>query len=77
MILLGLHVNLPIILWVDNTGVAGLVNNWLIGGCTRHVDVKQNYLQKLKEREFVHVKRKKGTEVIPDVRTKNLSATDY
>ena len=43
MISLGLHVKLPMILWVDNTGAVGLAHNWSIGGCTRHMDVKQNY----------------------------------
>lgn len=40
MISLGLHVKLPMILWVDNTGAVVLANNWSIGGHTRHVDVK-------------------------------------
>ena len=77
MISLGLHVKLLMILCEDNTGAVGLANNCSIGGCTRHVDVKQNYLCELKEQGFLHIKHKKGTKIIADVRTKNLSVQDY
>ena len=46
---LGLNVKLLMILWAENTGAVGLANNWSIGGHTRHIDVKQNYLRELKE----------------------------
>ena len=36
---LNLQVKLPMLLYVDNNGGVDLVNNWNIGGHTRHVDV--------------------------------------
>ncbi len=36
---MGLKVKLPMILEMDNKGTVDLVNNWSIGGRTRHVDV--------------------------------------
>ena len=74
---LGLEVELPMILYVDNMGAVGLANNWSVGGRTRHVDVKQNYLRELKERGFIHVMHKSGKEIIPDVGTKNVPVEDF
>ena len=45
----GLQVELPMILEVDNQGAVDLANNWSAGGRTCHVDVRQNFLRKLKE----------------------------
>ncbi len=36
---LGLRVKLPMVLKMDNQGAVYLVNNWSIGGRTRHIDV--------------------------------------
>jgi len=36
---MGLKVKLPMILEIDNKGTKNLVNNWSIGGRTRHVEV--------------------------------------
>ena len=65
------------ILYVDNMGAVGLANNWSVGGRTRHVDVKQNYLRELKERGFIHVMHKSGKERIPVVGTKNVPVEDF
>jgi hypothetical protein len=71
MISLRLTVELPMILYVDNQGTVDLANNWSVGGRTRHVDVKQNYLRELKERGFLRVIHKSGLEITPDISTKN------
>jgi hypothetical protein len=46
---IGLKVELPMVLKVDNKGVVDLVNNWSVGGCTRHITTKVNFLRELKE----------------------------
>jgi hypothetical protein len=46
---LGLHVQLPMILEVDNKGAADLVNNYSVWGWTRHVEMRQYFLRQLKE----------------------------
>ena len=57
---LGLTVELPMILYMDNTAAVSLANNWSIGGRTRHMDVKQNYLRKLKNVDSFIVFTKRG-----------------
>ena len=74
---LGLHVKLQMTLLADNAGAVCIEYNWSIGACPRHMDVKQNYLNELKERSYLHVKNKKGMEIIPDIRTKHLGVSDY
>ena len=74
---LGLTVELPMTPHVDNRGAADLANNWSVGGRTRHMDVKQNYLRELKENGFLLVKHKKGEEITPDIGTKNLSESPF
>eukprot|EP00957_Ditylum_brightwellii_P042920 3249511-Ditylum_brightwellii.AAC.1 len=34
---MGLKVKLPIILYLDNKGAKDLINNWSVGGRTRHI----------------------------------------
>ena len=46
---LGLEVELPMILKMDNKGAVYLANNWSVGGRTRRVDVRNNFLQELKD----------------------------
>ena len=42
---LGLEVELPMILEMDNKGAVDLANNWSVGGRTRDVDVRNNFLR--------------------------------
>ena len=70
-------VELPMKLYVDNQGAVQLANNWSVGGQTRHVGTKTNYLQSLKEMGFLIVLSKKGTELIPDIGTKNVTKKEY
>jgi len=53
---LGLKVKKPMILWMDNKGAIDLANNWSVGGCTRHVDVRYYFLRELKEEGILEVK---------------------
>jgi hypothetical protein len=52
---LGLHVQLPMILEVDNKGALDLVNNYSVGGRNRHVETRQYLLRKLKEENIIKV----------------------
>jgi hypothetical protein len=42
---MGLKVKLPMILEMDNKGAVDLANNWSIGSCTMHFDVRQCFLR--------------------------------
>jgi hypothetical protein len=69
---LGLKVKIPMILSVDNQGVRELVNNWSVGGRTRHVASKAMFLRELKEWGLVVVKYLPGALMSSDLLTKNL-----
>jgi hypothetical protein len=59
---------------VNNKGSKDLVNNWSIGGQTRHVGVKLNFLRELKENGTIEVKWIKSEDNVADISTKNLPA---
>ena len=65
------------ILYSDNKGAVDLANNWSVGGRTRHVEVKQNFLRELKDKGFLLVMWKSGLEINPDMHTKNLPKGPY
>ena len=69
---IGLKAQLPMILEVDNKGTMDLANSWSIGGRTRHIDVPQTILQKLKEGGKLLVKWLPGKDNNADMFTKNL-----
>ena len=71
---IGLQINLPMTIEVDNKGAKDLVNNWSIGGRTRHIGVRLNYLRELKEDGIIQVKWIKLEENVADILTKNLPA---
>jgi hypothetical protein len=70
--LLGLKVETPIILQVDKKGVMDLANNWSVGGCTRHIMVRTNFLRELKEQGLLQVKWIPTAENSANMFTKNL-----
>jgi hypothetical protein len=47
---IGLEVELPMILEIDNKGAKDLTCNCAVGGRTRHLEVKQYFLRELRER---------------------------
>ena len=69
---LGLEVELPMVLEIDNKGTVDLANNWSIGGRTRHIDVRQVFLRELKEAGTLIVKWIPGAENDSNIFTKNL-----
>jgi hypothetical protein len=69
---IGLKVELPMILEMDNKGAVDLVNSFSVRGCTRHINIKQCFLQELKEAKVLAVKWIPGLENEADIFTKNL-----
>jgi hypothetical protein len=47
----GLQVQLPIKLNIDNSGCIDLICNWSSGGRTRHMETRMFWLRELKEEE--------------------------
>ena len=69
---MGLEVQKPMILEVDNKGAVDLANNWSVGGRTRHIDVRQCFLRELKEEGVFIVKWIAGSKNDSDMFIKNL-----
>ena len=69
---IGLKVQLPMVLEVDNKGVVDLANNWSVGGRTRHISVRVNFLRELKEQGLLRVVWIPTDENSADLFTKNL-----
>ena len=68
---IGLIVELPMILEVDNKGAVDFCNGWSVGGRTRHIEVKQYFLRELKEMGFLKVVWLNGDDQTADIFTKN------
>lgn len=70
---LGLQVELPMILEMDNKGAVDLANNYSVGGRTRHVDVRFFYLRELKDEGLLVIRHVPGTDNDADIFTKNVT----
>ncbi len=69
---IGLNVELPMIPEMNNKGAVNLVNSFSVGGCTQHINVKQCFLQGLKEAKVLVVKLIPGSKNEAGIFTKKL-----
>ena len=74
---LGLKVETPMILEMDIKGAVDLVNNWSVGGRTRHVDVRNHFLHELKDQGLSLVKHISGDSDDADISTKDVTAAIF
>jgi hypothetical protein len=74
---LGFQVQLPMILEVVNKGAVDLVNNYSVGGQTRHVETRNYFLRQLKEDNIIKVIWTPGELNSSDLYTKNLARADF
>ena len=73
---IGLKVKLPMVLKVDNRGAKDMMNNWSVGGRTRHIEVKQYFIRDLREAGIVKIEWISGETNPSDIHTKNVSGPD-
>jgi hypothetical protein len=71
---IGLKVELPMVLEMDNRGAIDLINSFSVRGCTQHINVKQCFLRELKEAKILVVKWIPGSKNEADIFTKNLDS---
>ena len=57
---------------LDNGGAKDLIDNWTIGGRTRHIETKQCFLRELKEQGVIEAVWIPGETNTADIGTKNL-----
>ena len=69
---LGLKVKLPMRLEIDNKGAVDSANNWSVGGRTRHIGTKIEFLHMHKENGVLEVVWMPGKDNDADMFTKNL-----
>ena len=69
---IGLKVQKPMILYIDNKGAVDLANSWSVGGRTRHMDCRVNWLRELKEKGILLCKWESSLTMSSDLFTKNL-----
>jgi hypothetical protein len=75
--LIGLDVKLPMRVMVGNRGTKDIVNNWRVGGRTRHVEVHFHFLRELKDKGEIDVKWMSLEMNCADFLTKKLPAVSY
>ncbi len=69
---IGLKVELPMVLEINNQGAVDLINSFTVGGCTTHIDVKHCFLQELKKSKQLIITWISGSENNANMFTKNL-----
>ena len=74
---MGLQVELPMILSINNSGAVDQSNNWISGGRTRHMETRIFLLRKLKEAGVLLIKWLKGSENPVDMFTNNSSGSAF
>jgi len=71
------RVQLPMILEMDNKGAIDLVNNFSVGGRTRHIETRQYYLRELKNEGILAMKWISNEKMSSDIFTKNVVQRDF
>ena len=74
---MGLKVQKPMILEMDNKGAVDLANNWSSAGCTRHVATRICFLHELKEEGTLVVRWTHHMNMSSDIFTKNVGREDF
>ncbi len=69
---IGLKLEVPMILEMDNNGAVNRINSFRVGGCMQHINVKQCFLWELTEAKVIVVKWIPSSENEADLFTKNF-----
>jgi len=69
---MNLKVKKPMTLRMDNQGAIDLINNWSVGGRTRHVDVRYHFMRDLKLEGTLQVEYVSSGKNVVGPMTKNL-----
>lgn len=73
----GLQVEMPMVLEMDNKGAVDMANNWSAGGRTRHMDVHMHYMRELKDRGLIVIRHESGEDNETDIFTKNTTTATF
>jgi hypothetical protein len=68
---MGLKVKVPVKVDLENKGAKDIINNWSVGGQTRHVGIRFNFLRELKESGVIEIHWISTQDNCLDILTKN------
>ncbi len=74
---IGLKVQKPMVLEVDNKGAIDLSHNWSVSGRTRHDSIRQSFLRELEEEQVITLKWIPTDNNSADLFTKNLAGPAF
>jgi hypothetical protein len=74
---MGLQVEKPMLLEIDNKGAKDLINDWSVRGRLRHIEVKQFFLRELKEQGLIVVEWLASEDNTADMMTKYLGGHNF
>ena len=74
---IGIEIELPITVRVDNVGAIFMSENTSTSGQTKHVDVRYQYVNEMVLDGFLKIKFVKTEENVVDIFTKNVSSETY
>ena len=70
---IGLQVELPMKLEIDNKGAVDLTHNFSVNGRTKHIEYRYLWLRDMQEQNIIDVQWVHGEENETDIQTKNVS----
>ena len=74
---IGLLVEYPMEIEIDNSGAIDLDDNWSVGGRTKHMHTIIGFSRESKEEGMLNVVWKKGINITDDMFTNNLAGPDF
>ena len=75
--LVGLNIELAMVLEMNDSGAVDIANSWSVSGKTRHVDVQNYFLRKLKDQGLLVIKHIPGDTNDADIFTKNVTSAMF
>ena len=69
----GVEIELPMTVYVDNTGAIDMAKNWSTGSRTKHIDIRHHHIREAVETEIVDIQFVKSEDNLADPGTKNVT----
>jgi hypothetical protein len=69
---MGLKIKLPMKVELDNKGTKDIINNWSVGGRTRYVGIRFDFMRELKENGITEIQWISTHKSCSDILPKNL-----
>ena len=70
-------VELPITIYVDNTGSIDLAKSWMSSGNSKHIDIRHHFVRNLVDEGIIDITFVAGDDNLADSFTKNIDQSRY